>query len=98
MISELTLQPLQRISKYPLLFNDLNKSTPVIDNPEVHAEVEKALYRLRETAAEIDRAADDEYAKDRMQQSWRLQDMLVFPEFVCPRCSVRGLMFQLTDL
>ena len=57
--------------------------TPVIDSPEVHGEVETVLYRLRETGAEIDRAQGDEYVKDRIQQSWRLQDMLVFAESVC---------------
>ena len=82
-IADLLIKPVQRIARYPLLLSDLTRATPVIDSPDVHGEVEKVLYRLRETASEIDRATQDDYAKDRMQRAWRLQDMLAFPPMVC---------------
>ena len=81
---------MQRICKYPLLFADLYKHTPVIDCPESHAVIEKVLYRLRETATEINKATNDQQTRDRIQRSWYLQDLLVFssqvslPIFVLP--------------
>lgn len=76
-------QPIQRICKYPLLFSDLLRYTPVIDCPESHGTVDKTLHRLRETAEEINKATTDEYAREKIEKSWRLQDMLQFPKQVC---------------
>lgn len=84
-------QPLQRICKYPLLFADLHKVTPVIDCPESHAEVEKALFRLRETAMEINKATNDEYTRERIQRTWMLQDLLNFGDPVS--VTSRTIMF-----
>ena len=74
---------MQRITKYPLLFSDLLSQTPVIDCPEACGEVEKVLYRLRETVDEINKATNDEYAHEKIQRSWRLQDMIMFGDSVC---------------
>ena len=88
----MTYQPIQRVCKYPLLFADLFKHLPVIDCPESHAEVEKILFRLRETAMEINKATNDEYVREKIQRSWYLQDLLVFPGPVSAfQCSVRKL-------
>lgn len=73
-------QPIQRVCKYPLLFADLYKHLPVIDCPESHGEVEKVLFRLRETAMEINQATNDQDARERIQRSWHLQDILGFPD------------------
>jgi len=73
-------QPIQRVCRYPLLFADLYKHLPVIDCPESHGEVEKVLFRLRETAMEINQATNDQDARERIQRSWHLQDLLVFPD------------------
>lgn len=82
-MSSLTfLQPIQRICKYPLLFAELLKYTPVYDCPNSHAEVESALARLREATSEINRATDDPTVKATMETTWLLQDRLVFPEQV----------------
>ena len=75
-------KPIQRICKYPLLFLDLLRYTPVIDCPESHAELEKVSYRLRELANRINRLTNDECTRDRIQRSWRLQDLLSFPDDV----------------
>ncbi|OCL09815.1 hypothetical protein AOQ84DRAFT_375486 [Glonium stellatum] len=49
---------IKAICKYPLLFEDLCRQTPVYDDPESHAELEKALFRLQEAIREtISRAA-----------------------------------------
>ena len=54
----------------------------MIDCPESHGQVEKVLFRLRETAMEINKATNDEDARDRIQRSWHLQDLLGFPDRV----------------
>ena len=74
------MQPIQRICKYPLLFADLCKQTPVTDGPESHMKIEKALFRLRETAAEINSATNNKLAKEAILRSWKLQDILVFQD------------------
>ncbi|TDZ74332.1 Phosphatidylinositol 3,4,5-trisphosphate-dependent Rac exchanger 1 protein [Colletotrichum trifolii] len=73
------LLPIQRICKYPLLFAELLKYTPVADCPNSHMEVESALLRLREATAEINRATNDRRMKSTLEKTWILQDRLVFP-------------------
>ena len=75
-------QPIQRICKYPLLFADLSKYTPLVDGTEAHLKIEKVLYRLRETAAEMNKATDDKATQQVIQRSWKLQDLLVFQDLV----------------
>lgn len=75
-------QPIQRICKYPLLFAELLKYTPVSDCAYSHMEVENALMRLREATAEINRATNDARMKATLEKTWILQDRLVFPNQV----------------
>ncbi|KAI1415937.1 Dbl homology domain-containing protein [Hypoxylon sp. FL1857] len=78
-IGDLLVKPIQRICRYPLLFAELLKYTPVCDCPSSHMEIENILIRLREATAEINRATDDPRMKNSMEQTWLLQDRLVFP-------------------
>ncbi|KAI0974261.1 hypothetical protein F4678DRAFT_458226 [Xylaria arbuscula] len=78
-IGDLLVKPIQRICRYPLLFSELLKYTPVCDCPSSHMEIESVLIRLRETTAEINRATDDPGVKASLEQTWLLQDRLVFP-------------------
>ena len=80
---QLTLvQPIQRMCKYPLLFAELLKHTPVCDCPYSYMEIESALIRLREATGAINRATDDERTKATLEKTWLLQDRLVFPDQV----------------
>ncbi|KAI1178733.1 Dbl homology domain-containing protein [Nemania sp. FL0916] len=79
-IGDLLVKPIQRICRYPLLFSELLKYTPVCDCPISHMEIEGVLIRLRETTAEINRATDDPGIKASLEQTWLLQDRLVFPD------------------
>lgn len=45
-------------------------------------EIENILIRLREATAEINRATDDPRMKTTMEQTWLLQDRLMFPNQV----------------
>ncbi|KAI1433737.1 Dbl homology domain-containing protein [Xylaria sp. CBS 124048] len=78
-IGDLLVKPIQRICRYPLLFAELLKYTPVCDCPDSHMEIESVLMRLREATAEINRATDDPGVKVSLEQTWLLQDRLVFP-------------------
>ncbi|KAI5866921.1 Dbl homology domain-containing protein [Durotheca rogersii] len=78
-IGDLLVKPIQRICRYPLLFAELLKYTPVCDCPNSHMEIENVLIRLREATAEINRATDDPGMKISMEQTWLLQDRLMFP-------------------
>ncbi|UKZ77861.1 hypothetical protein TrVFT333_005587 [Trichoderma virens FT-333] len=72
--------PIQRICKYPLLFSELLKCTPISDCPNSHMEVDNTLTRLREATTEINRASDDERIKSTLEKTWILQDRLAFPD------------------
>lgn len=78
-IGDLLVKPIQRVCKYPLLFAELLKYTPVIDCPYSHMEIENTLIRLREATTEINRATDDTRIRSTLEKTWILQDRLVFP-------------------
>jgi hypothetical protein len=42
---DLLIKPIQRVCKYPLLFDDLCRHTPVYDDPEAHAELQRRFGR-----------------------------------------------------
>lgn len=52
------------------------------DDPEAHAELEKALFRLQETIREVNKAKDDPRTRRLIEITWQLQDRLVFQEQV----------------
>lgn len=70
------------MSKYPLIFERLCKQTPVIDDPEAHSDLEKALFRLKEANSEINRATNDPETRKLIEATWILQDRLHFEEQV----------------
>ena len=52
------------------------------NDPVARAEIEKICSRLRETADEVNKATNDQQIQRKIQRSWRLQDLLVFPDTV----------------
>ena len=92
LLRRLTLrQPIQRVCKYPLLLQDLCKCTPIVDCPDSYLELDKVLNRMRETTREINRATDDQGARDRIQRTWLLQDRLTFPDSAKDTAPLRQL-------
>ncbi|KAL7927474.1 hypothetical protein ACQKWADRAFT_4522 [Trichoderma austrokoningii] len=79
-INDLLVKPIQRICKYPLLFSELLKCTPISDCPNSHMEIDNTLTRLREATTEINRASDDNGIKSTLEKTWILQDRLAFPD------------------
>ncbi|KAF2735714.1 hypothetical protein EJ04DRAFT_599438 [Polyplosphaeria fusca] len=90
--SDLLIKPIQRVCKYPLLFEDLCRHTPVYDDPEAHAELEKALFRLQETIREVNKAKDDPKTRRLIEISWQLQDRLAFEEHNLSRALIFRLL------
>ena len=76
------VQPIQRVCRYPLLFAELLKQTPVCDSPDSHLEIEKILSRFRETTSRINRATDDPKMRAAIEKTWILQDRLIFTDQV----------------
>lgn len=70
-------QPIQRVCRYPLLFESLCKQTPACDDPVAHNEIQKVLLRLREMTDEINKATDNRQTRQLVETSWALQDRLV---------------------
>ncbi|KAH8815214.1 hypothetical protein F5884DRAFT_871406 [Xylogone sp. PMI_703] len=84
-IGDLLVKPMQRVCKYPLLFAELLKHTPVCDCPDSHFVIQKTLTRLREAISEVNQAAADPQTKIRIEKSWLLQDRLIIPDEICTR-------------
>ena len=89
---DLLIKPIQRVCKYPLLFDDLCRHTPVYDDPEAHAELEKALFRLQETIREVNKAKDDPQTRRLIEITWQLQDRLAFSDHKISRALVFRLL------
>lgn len=78
-VGDLLIKPVQRVTRYPLLFSELLRQTPVIDCPESHVEIERVYIRLRETTTAINQATDDPRMKLTIEKTWLLQDRVIFP-------------------
>lgn len=76
--SDLLTKPIQRICKYPLFFGELCKQTPACDDPVTHDELQKIVFRLEETIAEINQAKDNPSTRRLIETTWRLQDRFLF--------------------
>jgi hypothetical protein len=76
-LGDLLIKPIQRVCRYPLIFDQLHEATPVCDGPDSQGTIDRVRYRLRETAKEINRATNDPKMRDRIEKTWLLQDRLV---------------------
>ncbi|KAG6010645.1 hypothetical protein E4U21_005143 [Claviceps maximensis] len=78
-LKDLLVKPIQRICKYPLIFEELLKYTPALDCPDAHMATSSVLSRFREANFEINRVTNDPYMTRILTRTWLLQDRLVFP-------------------
>ncbi|OAL39011.1 hypothetical protein AYO20_01762 [Fonsecaea nubica] len=89
-VSDLLIKPIQRMTKYPLLFGDLLKQTPVADCPSAHSEVEAVLTCLREVVQTVNRATDNYETRTQIQRRWSLQTRLI-----CDHVSLGAEQFRM---
>ncbi|KAI6779074.1 uncharacterized protein J7T54_008292 [Emericellopsis cladophorae] len=78
-LDDLLMKPVQRVTKYPLLFDQLARSTTAADCPNSHMEVDTALFRLQEATLALNRNTNDPNVRAVLEKTWLLQDRLVFP-------------------
>ncbi|KAK4964134.1 hypothetical protein LTR66_012460 [Elasticomyces elasticus] len=81
-IKDLLIKPIQRVTRYELLFKDLCRLTPVVDEPQSHATLEGVLARISETCRNINQAKDNPERMRLLEASWLLQDRLSFSDQV----------------
>lgn len=79
---DLLIKPIQRICKYPLLFEELYSYTFEVDDAGARRELGELLGRLREVTNEINKATNDRNTQARIQRAWRLQDLMFLPDVV----------------
>ncbi|KAG6003070.1 hypothetical protein E4U43_000977 [Claviceps pusilla] len=97
-LKDLLVKPIQRICKYPLLFEELLKYTPALDCPNAHMAASSVLSRFREANFEINRVTNDPYMTTVLARTWLLQDRLVFPNMNFDSVSKdRGLRVEDAD-
>ena len=89
-IGDLLIKPIQRMTKYPLLFNDLLKQTPVVDCPSAHCDLEAVLICLREVVQTVNRATDNRETRNQIQRRWALQTRLTYD-----KVSLRAEQFRM---
>ena len=75
-VGDLLIKPIQRICKYPLLFEDLLKQTPVSDCPSAHADLESILHSLRDVVDAVNNATHSQDARLHIHRRWSLQARL----------------------
>ncbi|KAG9935227.1 hypothetical protein KCU98_g19986, partial [Aureobasidium melanogenum] len=88
-IKDLLIKPIQRITRYELLFKDLCRVTPSCDDPTSHAVLDDVLYRLGETCRNVDDAKDNPDKLRLMENSRLLQERLCFSDKI-----PRELLYQ----
>lgn len=77
-VGDLLIKPIQRVTRYPLLFDDLLRQTPVADCPSAHFELEATLKNLREVVQSVNQATDNRETQLQVQRRWSLQSMLTY--------------------
>lgn len=75
-VADLLISPIQRICRYPLLFDDLLKQTPVADCPVAHTDIETVLQCLRCVVNSVNIATGDFQARTEVRRRWSLVSRL----------------------
>lgn len=75
-VSDLLIKPIQRLTKYPLLLEDLLRQTPVSDCPSTHADIEATIQCLREVVRAANEATNNTEARAQVLRRRSLQSRL----------------------
>ncbi|KAG0160888.1 hypothetical protein PDIDSM_8420 [Penicillium digitatum] len=72
-LNDMLIKPIQRLCKYPLVLQDLLRSTPVSDCPSSHDGIQQVLDSIRVLVARINLVAGNPINKDRIDKTITLQ-------------------------
>ncbi|OQE01778.1 hypothetical protein PENSOL_c003G02775 [Penicillium solitum] len=72
-LNDMLIKPIQRLCKYPLVLQDLLRSTPVSDCPSSHDGIQQVLDSMRVLVTQINLAAGNPINKDRIHKTIILQ-------------------------
>lgn len=75
-VGDLLIKPIQRLTKYPLLLEDLLRQTPVSDCPSTHADIEATIQCLREVVRAVNGATNNSEARAQVLRRRSLQSRL----------------------
>ncbi|KAI6804642.1 hypothetical protein KC361_g73 [Hortaea werneckii] len=77
-VKDLLIKPIQRLPRYELLFSDLWKLTPVCDDPDCHATLQKLLVDINQACQLMNQAKDDHSALRVLEVTWLIGERLTF--------------------
>ncbi|RMZ19616.1 hypothetical protein D0859_16390 [Hortaea werneckii] len=77
-VKDLLIKPIQRLPRYELLFSDLWKLTPVCDDPDCHATLQKLLIDINQACKLMNQAKDDRTALRVLEVTWLIGERLTF--------------------
>ncbi|KAI7560874.1 hypothetical protein KC317_g9448 [Hortaea werneckii] len=77
-VKDLLIKPIQRLPRYELLFSDLWKLTPVCDDPDCHATLQKLLVDINQACQLMNQAKDDRTALRVLEVTWLIGERLTF--------------------
>lgn len=92
-VKDLLIKPIQRLPRYELLFNDLCKLTPVCDDPDCHAAIERLLVKINKACHLMNQAREDHSALKALETTWLVGERLTFSSQV-PRSVYLQLLGQ----
>jgi hypothetical protein len=87
------LQPIQRLPRYELLFGDLCKLTPVYDDPQCHATIERLLQEINKACCRMNEAKENHANVRTLGATWLVGERLTFSSQV-PRSVYLQLLGQ----
>ncbi|KAK5730714.1 hypothetical protein LTR15_000652 [Elasticomyces elasticus] len=77
-VKDLLIKPIQRLPKYPLLFKDLQKLTPVCDGPNCHEAVNPLVAKLESACETVNQSRHSLDTKRLLESTWLISERLSF--------------------
>lgn len=88
-LKDLLIKPIQRITRYELLFKDLCRLTPSCDDPISHAVLDDMLFAIAQTCQNVNEARDNPERLRLLENQRHLHERLIFQDKI-----TRPLIFQ----
>ncbi|KAK1072234.1 hypothetical protein LTR74_002808 [Friedmanniomyces endolithicus] len=77
-VKDLLIKPIQRLPRYVLLLNDLQKLTPVCDGPNAHEALRPVIAKLEASCEQVNRSRNSLDKKRLLGSTWLISERLSF--------------------